>query len=71
LSHAISAVLLTAGLPRPRDGSGTPQRPARMIAVKLTLEERGWLGYEPREAPPAPDFLTRRAAPYVGHHWRP
>jgi len=42
-----------------------------MIAVKLTLEERGWLGYEPREAPPAPDFLTRRAAPYVGHHWRP
>jgi len=41
-----------------------------MIAVTQTDEERGWLCYEPREAPPVPDFLTRRVAPYVGHHWR-
>jgi acetoin utilization deacetylase AcuC-like enzyme len=33
--------------------AGHPERPARIIAVERALEERGWLGYELREAPPA------------------
>jgi acetoin utilization deacetylase AcuC-like enzyme len=32
---------------------GHPERPARVTAIESSLAERGWLGYEVREAPPA------------------
>jgi acetoin utilization deacetylase AcuC-like enzyme len=32
---------------------GHPECPARIIAIESALAERGWLGYEMREAPPA------------------
>ncbi|MET0972128.1 MAG: histone deacetylase [Thermoleophilaceae bacterium] len=36
-----------------------PERPARLEAIETELDRRGWLGYERREAPPAPlDALT-------------
>lgn len=30
-----------------------PERAARITAIESSLAERGWLGYEVREAPPA------------------
>jgi acetoin utilization deacetylase AcuC-like enzyme len=33
--------------------AGHPERPARISAIESSLAERGWLGYEVREAPPA------------------
>jgi acetoin utilization deacetylase AcuC-like enzyme len=32
---------------------GHPERPARITAIERSLAQRGWLGYERREAPPA------------------
>jgi acetoin utilization deacetylase AcuC-like enzyme len=32
---------------------GHPERPARITAIESSLAERGWLGYEVRQAPPA------------------
>jgi acetoin utilization deacetylase AcuC-like enzyme len=32
---------------------GHPERPARIAAIERSLAERGWLGYEVRQAPPA------------------
>ena len=32
---------------------GHPERPARITAIESLLTERGWLGYEVRQAPPA------------------
>lgn len=32
---------------------GHPERPARITAIESSLAERGWLGYEIRQAPPA------------------
>jgi acetoin utilization deacetylase AcuC-like enzyme len=36
-----------------RTTGGHPERPARITAIESSLAERGWLGYEVREAPPA------------------
>jgi acetoin utilization deacetylase AcuC-like enzyme len=33
--------------------AGHPERPARITAIESSLAERGWLGYEVRQAPPA------------------
>lgn len=33
--------------------AGHPERPARITAIERSLADRGWLGYEAREAPPA------------------
>jgi acetoin utilization deacetylase AcuC-like enzyme len=33
--------------------AGHPERPARITAIERALADRGWLGYETREAPPA------------------
>jgi acetoin utilization deacetylase AcuC-like enzyme len=33
--------------------AGHPERPARITAIERALVQRGWLGYEAREAPPA------------------
>lgn len=33
--------------------AGHPERPARITAIESSLAERGWLGYEIRQAPPA------------------
>lgn len=32
---------------------GHPERPARIAAIESSLAQRGWLGYEVRQAPPA------------------
>jgi acetoin utilization deacetylase AcuC-like enzyme len=33
--------------------AGHPERPARITAIESSLAERGWLGYEVRQAAPA------------------
>ena len=47
--------------------SGHPERPARITAIESSLAERGWLGYEVREAPPASRQLLEavRSAEYM------
>jgi acetoin utilization deacetylase AcuC-like enzyme len=45
---------------------GHPERPARIIAVERALEERGWLGFELRQAPPA-SRETPVAMPWLGY----
>jgi acetoin utilization deacetylase AcuC-like enzyme len=47
------AVFLASCLPRARDAREHPERPARITAIESSLAERGWLGYEVRQAPPA------------------
>jgi acetoin utilization deacetylase AcuC-like enzyme len=48
--------------------AGHPERPARIVAVERALEERGWLGYELREAPPASreTLVAVHSAEYAG-----
>jgi acetoin utilization deacetylase AcuC-like enzyme len=47
--------------------AGHPERPARITAIERALVQRGWLGYEAREAPPASRdaLLAVHSAEYV------
>jgi acetoin utilization deacetylase AcuC-like enzyme len=48
-------------------GFGHPERPERIRAIEAELERRGWLGWEPVEAPPATDeqLLAVHPADYI------
>jgi acetoin utilization deacetylase AcuC-like enzyme len=48
-----------------------PERPERVTAIELALAERGWLGYEVREAPPASRQLLEavHSAEYLDAVW--
>jgi acetoin utilization deacetylase AcuC-like enzyme len=64
----ISAVSLGSRLPGARDApGGHPEPPARIAEIERSLAERGWLGYEVRQAPPAsPQLLVAvHSAEYV------
>ena len=44
-------------------GFGHPERPDRIRAIEAELESRGWLGWEPREAPAATEEQLLRVHP--------
>jgi acetoin utilization deacetylase AcuC-like enzyme len=45
------------------DTGAHPERPERIRAIEALLSERDWLGYEPREAPPATDAQLEAVHP--------